>query len=152
MRKFLLTAAVFAASFPTLAGGYLTNTNQSVSFLRNPARLATFELDGAYSNPAGLAWLGEGWHFAFNWQNAAQERNILSTFSPFAYNVNQPGNPVRKFKGEASAPLFLRSTPHIRKALGRYLCTLALPAVEAKLPLTAACLCSRLPCRSFLAC
>ena len=55
MRKFLLTAAVFAASFPTLAGGYLTNTNQSVSFLRNPARLATFELDGAYSNPAGLA-------------------------------------------------------------------------------------------------
>lgn len=104
MRKFLLTAAVFAASFPTLAGGYLTNTNQSVSFLRNPARLATFELDGAYSNPAGLAWLGEGWHFAFNWQNAAQERNILSTFSPFAYNVNQPGNPVRKFKGETSAP------------------------------------------------
>ncbi len=104
MKKILLfSAALFAAS-TAFAGGYLTNTNQSVSFVRNPARLATFELDGAYSNPAGLAWLGEGWHVAFNWQNAAQERNISSTFAPFAYNSNQLGNPTRKFKGEASAP------------------------------------------------
>ncbi len=105
MRKFsLAAAALLLAANSAMAGGYLTNTNQSVSFLRNPARLATFELDGAYSNPAGLAWIGEGWHFAFNWQNAAQERNITSTFAPFAYNVSQPGNPTRLFEGEASAP------------------------------------------------
>ena len=105
MRKLFLAAlAAFAVSASSFAGGYLTNTNQSASFLRNPARLATFELDGAYTNPAGLAWIGEGWHFMFNWQNAAQTRKITSTFAPFAQNVNQLGNPTKTFKGEASAP------------------------------------------------
>ena len=105
MRKlFLAAVAAFAVSASSYAGGYLTNTNQSASFLRNPARLATFELDGAYTNPAGLAWIGEGWHFMFNWQNAAQTRKITSTFAPFAQNVNQLGNPTKTFNGEASAP------------------------------------------------
>ena len=105
MRKlFLAAVAAFTVSASSYAGGYLTNTNQSASYLRNPARLATFELDGAYTNPAGLAWIGEGWHFMFNWQNAAQTRKITSTFAPFAQNVNQLGNPTKTFKGEASAP------------------------------------------------
>lgn len=105
MRKFNLLAVAFsAASGIACAGGYLTNTNQNAAFLRNPARLATFELDGAYSNPAGLAWIGEGWHLGFTWQNAAQTRTITSTFAPFAFNANQPGNPTRTFEGEASAP------------------------------------------------
>ncbi len=105
MKKIFLTAAaVMMAGSSALAGGYLTNTKQRGAFLRNPARLATFELDGVYTNPAGMAWLGEGWHFGFTWQNAAQERNISSTFAPFAYNVNQPGNATRRFNGEASAP------------------------------------------------
>lgn len=105
MKKFNLLAVAFsAASGIACAGGYLTNTNQNAAFLRNPARLATFELDGAYSNPAGLAWIGEGWHLGFTWQNAAQTRTITSTFAPFAFNANQPGNPTRTFEGEASAP------------------------------------------------
>lgn len=105
MRKFnLLSVAFVAASGIAFAGGYLTNTNQNAAFLRNPARLATFELDGAYSNPAGLAWLGEGWHLGFTWQNAAQTRVITSTFAPFAFNANQLGNPTRVFEGEAAAP------------------------------------------------
>lgn len=105
MKKISAFAAIFAAaSGMAFAGGYLTNTNQNAAFLRNPARLATFELDGAYSNPAGLAWLGEGWHLGFTWQNAAQTRTITSTFAPFAGNIHQPGNPTRTFKGEASAP------------------------------------------------
>ena len=105
MKKFLLSAATVLATSSAFAGGYLTNTNQSVAFLRNPARLATFELDGAYSNPAGLAWLGEGWHFGLNIQNAAQTREITSTYAPFAYNVHHLGNPTKLFKGEASAPI-----------------------------------------------
>lgn len=105
MKKILLAvASLLLVSNPTKAGGYLTNTNLYASFLRNPARLATFEIDAAYSNPAGLAWIGDGWHFAFNWQNAAQERNIKSTFAPFAYGVNNLGNTTKNFKGEASAP------------------------------------------------
>ncbi len=105
MRKFKTLAAAFlAGSGVAFAGGYLTNTNQYSAFLRNPARLATFELDGVFSNPAGMAWLGEGWHLGFNWQNAAQTRTITSTFAPFAGQIDQLGNPVRTFKGETSAP------------------------------------------------
>ena len=56
MRKlFLAAVAAFAVSASSYAGGYLTNTNQSASFLRNPARLATFELVVSYSNPSFLA-------------------------------------------------------------------------------------------------
>lgn len=105
MRKFFTTTALLLSTMGSaIAGGYLTNTNQSVAFLRNPARLATFELDGAYSNPAGLAWIGEGWHIGFSAQNAAQNRDIRSTFAPFAYNVNQLGNTTKNFHGQASAP------------------------------------------------
>ena len=116
MRKFIIASALLLAAGSAWAGGYLTNTNQTVSFLRNPARLATFDLDGAYSNPAGLAWLGEGWHFMFNAQNAAQSRDIYSTFGvanhpttgqpfyPYALNVNQLGQVSKKFHGSASAP------------------------------------------------
>ena len=105
MKKILLSAAALFATSAAFAGGYLTNTNQSVAFLRNPARLATFELDGAYSNPAGLAWLGNGWHFGLNLQNAAQTRKITSTFAPFAYNAHHIGQDTKTFKGEASAPI-----------------------------------------------
>lgn len=116
MRKFIIASALLLATGSAWAGGYLTNTNQTVSFLRNPARLATFDLDGAYSNPAGLAWLGEGWHFMFNAQNAAQTRDIYSTFGvaqhpltgepfyPYALNVNQLGQTSKTFHGTASAP------------------------------------------------
>ena len=116
MRKFIIASALLIATSGAWAGGYLTNTNQSVAFLRNPARLATFDLDGAYTNPAGLAWLGEGWHFMFNAQNAAQTRDIYSTFGvaqypltgapfyPYALNVNQLGQTSKNFHGSASAP------------------------------------------------
>lgn len=105
MKKILVSAAGILFFGSTFAGGYLTNTNQNVAFLRNPAQLAAFDLGAAYSNPAGLAWLGNGWHFGFNWQNAAQTRSIRSTFAPFAYNLDYPNQETRTFKGEATAPI-----------------------------------------------
>ena len=48
MKKSILTAALaLSAATAAQAGGYLTNTNQSVSFLRNPARDAAIAIDGA---------------------------------------------------------------------------------------------------------
>ena len=44
---------LFAVASSAFAGGILTNTNQSVAFLKNPARDAAIGLDGVYSNPAG---------------------------------------------------------------------------------------------------
>lgn len=110
MRKSFLAAMLFAATATVAeAGGYLTNSNQSVSFLRNPARDAYIAIDGAYSNPAGLGFLGEGWHFAFDWQSAYQTRTAESYFPYFSQGVvngtaNASDN-IRKFEGKATAPV-----------------------------------------------
>ena len=73
------------------AGGILTNTNQSIDFLRNPARDAAIGLDGVYSNPAGVAFLPEGFHLGFNWQYAHQTRTITSTNPVFALGRKNQG-------------------------------------------------------------
>lgn len=110
MRKFLLSLAVLAAvSNSTNAGGYLTNTNQSVVFLRNPARDAAIGIDGAYSNPAGIGFMGRGWHFGFNIQSAYQTRTATSTFgapvNPFALGEGNDPSGVKSFEGKAKAPV-----------------------------------------------
>ncbi|MBR5351194.1 MAG: transporter [Prevotella sp.] len=87
------------------AGGILTNTNQSISFLRNPARDAAIGLDGVYSNPAGVAFLNDGFHLAFNWQYAHQTRTITSTNSLFALGYKNNGETTKKFEGVANAPI-----------------------------------------------
>lgn len=93
------------------AGGYLTNTNQSVNFLRNPARDAVIAIDGAYSNPAGVGFMTEGWHLGFNIQSAYQTRTATSYFGSSAFalgTVNGVANSndgVKKFKGNAKAPV-----------------------------------------------
>ena len=78
--KAILAGLVLAATATTAqAGGILTNTNQSIDFLRNPARDAAIGLDGVYFNPAGVAFLPQGFHLGFNWQYAHQTRTITST-------------------------------------------------------------------------
>ena len=64
MKKLLLiSAATLIVSNSTFAGGILTNTNQHAAFLRMLSRGATTEIDGALSNPAGLAFLPkDGFH------------------------------------------------------------------------------------------
>ncbi|HCO67892.1 MAG TPA: aromatic hydrocarbon degradation protein [Dysgonomonas sp.] len=88
-----------SASF---AGGILTNTNQSIHFLRNPARDASTQIDAVYTNPAGLIKLPEGFHFSFNNQSAFQTRTITSTYKPFE---GFGGNITKEYEGKASAPI-----------------------------------------------
>ena len=83
----LLVSVMLTATTTATAGGILTNTNQSIDFLRNPARDAAIGLDGVYSNPAGVAFLPEGVHIGFNWQYAHQTRTITSTNPVFAIIV-----------------------------------------------------------------
>lgn len=61
----------------TFAGGLLTNTNQSTSFVRNPMRYASLETDAIYFNPAGTAFFKEGWQFSANWQMIWQQRDAI---------------------------------------------------------------------------
>ncbi|MCI6554183.1 MAG: hypothetical protein MSA43_00755, partial [Prevotella sp.] len=78
------------------AGGLLTNTNQNVSFLRNPARDAAIGIDGVYSNPAGVVFLGEGFHLSLNVQNVHQTRTIKTGFPLFVNNFSNPDQQVHK--------------------------------------------------------
>ena len=96
----MLTAAATTAT----AGGILTNTNQSIDFLRNPARDAAIGLDGVYSNPAGVAFLPEGFHLGINWQYAHQTRTIESTNPVFALGRKNNGASTKTFEGVADAP------------------------------------------------
>lgn len=100
----LLAGMLLAAATTATAGGILTNTNQSIDFLRNPARDAAIGLDGVYSNPAGVAFLPEGFHLGFNWQYAHQTRTITSTNDLFRLGIKNNGNSEKAFKGVADAP------------------------------------------------
>ena len=96
----MLTAATTTAT----AGGILTNTNQSIDFLRNPARDAAIGLDGVYSNPAGVAFMPEGFYLGINWQYAHQTRTIESTNPVFALGKKNDGLDTKTFEGIADAP------------------------------------------------
>lgn len=115
------------------AGGLLTNTNQSFIFGRNFARDGVIAIDGVYSNPAGVAFLGKGLHLSLGGQSASQTRTIRSGMtllkpaglpmtdeqwmqSPYAHPLSLNGgdaNGIKSFKGEASAPF----VPSVQAAL-----------------------------------
>ncbi len=106
MKKIVFSLIVFTmTTVSALAGGILTNTNQSVSFLKNPARDAAIGLDGVYSNPAGVVFMPEGLHIAFNWQYAHQTRTITSTNPLFALGEKNHGQTTKEFEGVADAPI-----------------------------------------------
>ena len=98
MKKlFLIGATALMVSNSTFAGGVLTNTNQNATFLRNPARNAAIAIDGVYSNPAGIAFLPEGFHLSVSWQAAFQKRLMDVNNSTIGMD--------REFKGETNAPV-----------------------------------------------
>ena len=106
MKKIVFSLIVFTmTTVSALAGGILTNTNQSISFLKNPARDAANGLDGVYSNPAGVAFMSEGFHVAFNWQYAHQTRTISSVNPVFALGKKNGGQAAKEFEGVADAPV-----------------------------------------------
>ncbi len=88
---------------PAFAGGILTNTNQHIAYLRNPARDASLEIDAVYYNPAGLAFLKDGFHLSLNIQSAFQTRTIQSSFGLFKYQGYTDGS--KEYVGKASAPI-----------------------------------------------
>lgn len=105
-KRNLISATLMAiVSLPVMAGGYLTNTNQSASFLRMPAQEAYISVEGAYYNPAGIGFLPNGWHVALNNQTAFQKRKVETTFAAFAAGFKNNGSPVRNYKGTSSVPV-----------------------------------------------
>ena len=105
MKKFLLIGATaLMVSNSTFAGGILTNTNQNATFLRNPSRNAAIAIDGVYNNPAGIAFLPQGFHLSVSWQAAWQKRVMDVNNQLFGMNADGKGT-SREFVGETNAPV-----------------------------------------------
>lgn len=114
MKRMINFSAALMMSMPMMAGGYLTNTNQSIDFLRNPARDASVGVDGVYYNPAGVAFMKDGWHLQFNWQTVHQHRDTWSDYVMngkhlFTMNKERPTTEEtdwkRKSKGRVDVPI-----------------------------------------------
>ena len=103
MNRILLSFCAAMVAFASHAGGLLANTNQNAAFLRNPARDAVIAIDGVYSNPAGTAFLPEGFHLSLSWQAAFQKRQITSNNSLYALGGDADGS--KFFEGKSAAPV-----------------------------------------------
>jgi long-chain fatty acid transport protein len=79
------------------AGGIMTNTNQSASYIRMPILNSVIGPEGGYYNPAGLSFLEDGFHVSLSNQTIAQRRTIHSSFAGMNRN---------EFEGTVSAPVF----------------------------------------------
>lgn len=105
MKKIFTILLSLATVTTAMAGGPMTNSNQSAAFLRSIARGTTLDTDAVYNNPAGTAFMEDGWHLGINDQMAKQTRTINSTFAPFAMGAANNGQASKEFKGEVFSPL-----------------------------------------------
>ncbi len=99
-KKLMMMAALLGFAASVNAGGLMTNTNYHIAFDRMMARGASFDIDAAYSNPAGLAWGQEGLQLSLNFQKPWQNRDIETTVPGF---LGSDFN--KKYDGKASAPI-----------------------------------------------
>lgn len=105
MKKIFTILLSLATVTTAMAGGPMTNSNQSAAFLRSIARGTTLDTDAVYNNPAGTAFMEDGWHLGINDQMAKQTRTINSTFAPFAMGAANNGQASKEFKGEVFSPV-----------------------------------------------
>ena len=103
MRKFIALCAGSLISGCLLAGGLVTNTNQSAVWVRLPSRNASVGIDAAYYNPAGLMKLNNGFHVSLSNQTIFQSREVDNTYSGPGglFGLNQ-----HTYKGTVTAPFF----------------------------------------------
>ena len=74
MKKLLITTFSMCLSASVLAGGLNTNSNQNASFERQMSQNGIIDLAGLYANPAGTAFLANGWHISYSHMSVWQQR------------------------------------------------------------------------------
>ena len=103
MRKILTFVASIFITGSLLAGGLVTNDNQSAAWVRLPSRNASVGIDAVYYNPAGLMKMENGFHLSVSNQSVFQKRIIKNYYSGpgGSYGLNQ-----HTYEGTVKAPLF----------------------------------------------
>ncbi len=99
MRKLLTFVAATFISGTLLAGGLVTNNNQSAMFTRLQNRNASTGIDAVYYNPAGLTKLGDGFYASINNQTISQTKTVGNNYTFLT------GTPV-DYVGDVSAPVY----------------------------------------------
>lgn len=99
-KRLLLLFTAVAVSTSLIAGGIMTNTNQSASYVRMLSRNASTSIDAVYYNPAGLTKLNNGFHISLNNQTIFQTKDVVNNY-PYLHNT-----PSAKYTGDVKAPLF----------------------------------------------
>ncbi len=99
MRKLLSFISSLFITGSLLAGGLVTNNNQSAMFTRLQNRNASTDIDAVYFNPAGLTKLGNGFFVSISNQTITQTQKVVSSF-PFL-----SGAP-KEYVGDVKAPIF----------------------------------------------
>ena len=102
--KSLVAALAVLMAGHAFAGGILTNTNQSVAFLRHIARGVTLDADAPYYNPAGTAFMDDGWMLSLNIQSAFMTRITTTDYAPFGMNAAHPGITSHRYEGSIVSP------------------------------------------------
>jgi long-chain fatty acid transport protein len=100
MRKLLTFVAAMFITGSLLAGGLVTNTNQSAMFTRLQNRNASTGIDAVYYNPAGLTKLGDGFYASINNQTIGQTKTVGNNYTYLS------GTKPREYIGKVSAPIF----------------------------------------------
>jgi long-chain fatty acid transport protein len=100
MRKLLFFVIAVLISGSLLAGGLVTNTNQSAMFTRLQNRNASTDIDAVYFNPAGLTRLGDGLYVSLNNQTISQTQTVTNNYNYLS------GTKPREYKGDVSAPIY----------------------------------------------
>jgi len=98
-RMYLLVIGMLVSGHLLMAGGLVTNTNQSAAWVRMLSRNATLGVDAVYFNPAGLAQLNNGLHLSISNQTIFQTRTISSDYTYLA------GSPA-SYEADLMAPIF----------------------------------------------
>ena len=95
----MIFVAAMLITVNLLAGGLVTNTNQSAMFTRLQNRNASTSIDAVYYNPAGLTKLGNGFFASINNQTIGQTKTVITDF-PWISGV------PKEYVGDVSAPVY----------------------------------------------
>jgi long-chain fatty acid transport protein len=99
MKKALVLVICILSVNQIIAGGLVTNTNQSARFTRMLWRDATLGVDAVYFNPAILSRYEDGFYLSFNNQYINQNQLINNNYSYLTDSLFD-------YTGTVTAPLF----------------------------------------------
>lgn len=98
-KRLLLFTGLASLAAMVFGGGIVTNSNQSIAWVRTMVRDASISTDAVYFNPAGLVRMNDGFHFSLNAQSIWQNKDVTNDYS---YLDPTP----KKYEGEIFVPVF----------------------------------------------